>query len=65
MSHLPVTLVIENWANWSIDRKLLLVESPNNHGHSLMNIPLASSRPDVKAGCRDRKSYALEEGDHR
>jgi hypothetical protein len=23
MPHLPVTLMIENWANWSIDRKLL------------------------------------------
>jgi len=65
MSHLPVTLMIENWANWSIDGKLLLVESPSNYRHILMNIPLASSRPDGKAGCQGRKNYALEEGDHR
>jgi len=65
MSHLPVTLVIENWANWSIDGKLLLFERPSHYVHTPMNIPLASSRPDGKAGCQGRKSYVLEGGDHR
>lgn len=65
MSHLPVTLMIENWANRPIDWELLLVEPPNNYRHTLMNIPLASSHPDGKAGCQGRKSYALEEEDHR
>jgi hypothetical protein len=64
MPHLPITLMIENWTERPIDGKLLVVERASYHGHT-MNVPPASSLPDGIAGCQGKKSYDLEEGDHR
>jgi hypothetical protein len=60
MSHLSVTLVIENGTNRSIDGKLLTNERVTFHKHAMINIPPASSRPDEIAGCQSTRRYDLE-----
>ena len=65
MPHLPVTLMVENWAKGPVDGKLLLIEQVSYHENNMINVPLASSLPDGIAGCQGKKSYDLEEGDRR
>jgi hypothetical protein len=65
ISHLSVTLVIENGANRSIDGKLLINERVTLHKYTMIDVPPASSRRGEISGCHNTRSYDLEGEDRR